>query len=116
MIKAQLVGGSGQQVGVSNAGELLIASGPYDLTEYKELDVNDTAYNFYKPNNSLNFVLTGVIMYGDKQVSSTVNATVIIYEASAEDSATVDRVLVKVEVGQNQSIPFPSMRLCLVIT
>ena len=111
MIRVQLIGGNGQQVGVSNAGELLIAPGPYDLTEYKALDVINTAYNFYKPLDHLNFVLTGIIMYGDKQVGTSTNATVIIYESSAEDSIVVDKTLIQVEVGQNQSIPFPTMRV-----
>jgi hypothetical protein len=50
-------------------------------------------------------------MYGDKQVSGATNATVTIYESDQPDSTTTDRVLVQVEVGQNQSIPFPSIRI-----
>ena len=50
-------------------------------------------------------------MYGDKQVNSSTNATVVIYESDQPDSTTEDRVLVQVEVGQNQSIPFPNIRI-----
>jgi len=110
-IPAYLVGRNGQQVSVNDAGELLISYGPFDLTVFNELDIANQAYNFYGPKGQQQFVMTGFLMYGDKQVSATTNATVIIYEASAPDSATVDRVLIQVEVGQNQAVPFPSIRV-----
>ena len=110
-IPAYLVGRNGQQVSVNDAGELLISDGPFDLAVFNELDIANQDYNFYGPKGQQQFVMTGFLMFGDKQVSSTTNATVIIYEASAPDSATVDRVLIKVEVGQNQAVPFPSIRV-----
>ena len=110
-IPAYLVGRNGQQVSVNDAGELLISDGPFDLAVFNELDIANQAYNFYGPKGQQQFVMTGFLMFGDKQVSSTTNATVTIYEASAPDSATVDRVLIKVEVGQNQAVPFPSIRV-----
>ena len=110
-IPAYLVGRNGQQVSVNDAGELLISEGPFDLTVFNELDIANQAYNFYGPKGQKQFVMTGFLIYGDKQVSPTTNATVVIYEASAPDSATVDRVLIQVEVGQNQAVPFPSIRV-----
>jgi hypothetical protein len=110
-VPTYLVGDNGQHVKVNEAGEVSVANGPYDLAKFNELDAINTAYNFYCPNGSFQFVITGFLMYGDKQVSSSTNATVIIYEASQPDSATEDRVLVQVEVGQNQSIPFPNIRI-----
>ena len=110
-IPAYLVGRYGQQVSVNDAGELLISDGPFDLTVFNELDIANQAYNFYGPKGQQQFVMTGFLMYGDKQVSGATNATVIIYEASAPDSVTVDKVLIQVEVGQNQAVPFPSIRV-----
>ena len=110
-IPAYLVGRNGQQVSVNDAGELLISDGPFDLAVFNELDIANQAYNFYGPKGQQQFVMTGFLMYGDKQVSGATNATVIIYEASAPDSVTVDKVLIQVEVGQNQAVPFPSIRV-----
>ena len=110
-IPAYLVGRNGQQVSVNDAGELLISNGPFDLAVFNELDIANQAYNFYGPKGQQQFVMTGFLMYGDKQVSGATNATVIIYEASAPDSVTVDKVLIQVEVGQNQAVPFPSIRV-----
>ena len=107
----RLMANGSQQVAVNTSGALLVSDGPYDEAQFHELDVINTAYNFFVPRGLEQFVITGFLMYGDKQVSSSANATVVIYEASQPDSITVDRVLVQVEVGQNQSIPFPNIRI-----
>lgn len=107
----RLMGQGSQQVQVNEAGELIVSDGPYDLAMFNELDVINTAYNFFGPNGSKQFVITGFLLYGDKQVSSSTNSTVVIYESDQSDSTTEQRVLVQVEVGQNQSIPFPSIRI-----
>ena len=111
MIPAKIVGSTGGAAKVNNNGELLVSTGAYDLAEFNELAEINTAYNFFKPLGLQQFVITGFLVYGDKQVSPTTNSTVVIYEASQEDTITVDRVLVQFEVGQNQSIPFPNIRI-----
>jgi hypothetical protein len=111
MIPVRLVGADGRLVRINENGELLISSGPYDLAEFNELASPNTAYNFYKPLGSDQFVITGFLVYGDKQVSTLTNATVVIYEADQPDTVTEKRVLIQFEVGQNQSIPFPNIRI-----
>jgi hypothetical protein len=111
MIPAKIVGSEGNSAKVNNNGELLVSGGAYDLAQFIELDLVNTAYNFFKPLGRQQFVITGFLVYGDKQVSPTTNSTVVIYEASQEDTIVVDRVLVQFEVGQNQSIPFPNIRI-----
>ena len=110
-LPVRLMGNGSQQVKVNEAGELLVSDGPYDLAKFNELAVVNTAYNFYGPRGREQFVITGFLIYGDKQVNASTNATVVIYESSQRDSITEDRVLVQVEVGQNQSIPFPNIRI-----
>jgi hypothetical protein len=89
MIPAKIVGSKGGAAKVNNNGELLVSTGAYDLAEFNELAEINTAYNFYKPLGSNQFVITGFLV----------------------DTTTVDRVLVQFEVGQNQSIPFPNIRI-----
>ena len=110
-LPVRLMGNGSQQVQVNEAGELIVSDGPYDLAKFNEMDLVNTAYNFYGPRGREQFVITGFLIYGDKQVSASTNATVVIYEASQPDTTTVDRILVQVEVGQNQSIPFPNIRI-----
>jgi hypothetical protein len=110
-LPVRLMGNGSQQVQVNEAGELIVSDGPYDLAKFNELDATNTAYNFYGPRGREQFVITGFLMYGDKQVSTSTNSTVLIYESELPDSTVEDRVLVQVEVGQNQSIPFPNIRI-----
>ena len=110
-VPVRLMGEGSQRVTVNEAGELLISDGPYDLAVFNELDLINTAYNFYGPRGREQFVITGFLLYGDKQVSGATNATVVIYESDQPDSTTESRVLVQVEAGQNQSIPFPNIRI-----
>ena len=106
-----IVGANGKRVHVNRAGELLIADGPYDETVFNELAADDTPYNFYGPKDGMQFVITNVLAYGDKQVASNSNATVIIYEADAPNTLTVGKVLVQFEIGQNQSLPFTGLKI-----
>lgn len=101
----------GTSAKVTKSGELVVSPLSYDQTSFNELAEINTAYNFYTPISNKQFVITGVLSYGDKQVSSSTNATVIIYEASTIDTVTVDKVLVQFEIGQNQSIPFVALQL-----
>jgi hypothetical protein len=111
LIPVYLLSADGNHVSVNKAGEVLVASGPYDLVVFNELAEPNVAYNYYTPDNKKQFVITGFLAYGDKQVGSVTNSTVVIYEASAPDTTTVDRVLIQFEVGQNQSIPLPNIRV-----
>ena len=110
-LPVRLMANGSQQVAINEAGEILVSDGPYDLSTFNELAEINTAYNFFGPRGREQFVITGFLMYGDKQVNSSTNATVVIYESDQPDSTTEDRVLVQVEVGQNQSIPFPNIRI-----
>ncbi len=112
MLGVQISGGSaGAMVAVTPSGELVVAPLAYDETEFNELAVANTAYNFYGPRAGKQFVLTGVLAYADKQVASNTNATVVVYEATNEDTTTVDKVLLQFEIGQNQSLPLPGLHI-----
>lgn len=100
-----------RSVKINEEGELLVSDGAFDTPVFHELAEIDTAYNFFKPRAHKVLIITGFLAYGDKQVSSTTNSTVVIYEATQADSITVDRTLFQFEVGQNQSVPFPSIKL-----
>lgn len=95
----------------TESGELITSDISYDDTSFNELDLVNTAYNFYLPKVGSQFILTSLLAYGDKQVSGSTNATVTIYEASEENSIVVDKILIQFEIGQNQSVPFTPLRL-----
>lgn len=85
--------GTKSKAGVSKIGQLIVAPFAYDETQFIELAANDTAYNFYKPKVGEQFVITGLRAKADRQVSNTVDADVVIYEASSSTTLTVDKIL-----------------------
>lgn len=99
-------------VSVNRAGELQVAQGAFDLTKFIELGVDNQVYNFYPPRVGQQFVLTGLLAYGDKQIATT-NSTVEIFEANAPDSAVVSKLVLQFEIGQSQSITFPNVRILI---
>ena len=110
-VKVTIADGSGATVKVTRSGELVVASIAYDLAEFRELDLINTAYNFYNPKPGKQFVVTGILAFGDKQIGTTTNATVIIYEATSVDSLVVKKNIFQFEIGHNQSIPFSPFRI-----
>lgn len=89
---------------VTQLGQVVVAPLAYDETEFRELAVDDTAYNFYVPKSGKQFVITGIRAKADRQVSPTTDADVVIYEASAPDTLTVDRVLYREAMVQGESV------------
>ena len=110
-IKVRIVGANDQEVSVNAAGELLTSDGPYDLSVFNDMDVINTAYNYYGPKGRLQFVITGLLAFGDKDISNASDTTVSIYESSASNSTTEDRVLLKAELAQLSTLPFPSVKI-----
>jgi len=84
---------NGIRARVTKAGELVVAPFTYDETEFRELAEDDTAYNFYEPKPKHFFVITGFNMKADRDVSQTIDAEVIIYEATSKTETTVSKVL-----------------------
>lgn len=89
---------------VSQLGQVIVAPYAYDETEFRELAVDDTAYNFYVPKSGKQFIITGIRAKADRQVSPTSDADVVIYEASAPDTTVVDRVLYREAMVQGESV------------
>jgi len=85
--------GTKSKAGVSKIGQLIVAPFAYDDTQFIELAADNTAYNFYKPKVGEQFVITGLRAKADRQVSNTVDADVVIYEASSPTSLTADKIL-----------------------
>jgi hypothetical protein len=100
----QIKDGTGKNTAacVSSVGQLVTAPFSYDLVVFKEFAEPNTAYNFYEPKHNKQFVITGIVLVADKQVSSNATADVVIYEASLSDTTTVDNVLYQTGMIQDQ--------------
>ena len=86
---------------VTRTGQLVTAPFSYDDSSFQELADDDVALNFYKPKAGKQFVITGVIATGDKQVGANEDATVVIFEGPDALSETQDKILLKFVLTQS---------------
>lgn len=87
---------------VTNVGQLVTAAFDYDETEFRELGLVNTPFNFYGPKANHRFVITGIVAVADKEVASNASATVVVYEAAADDTLTILKVLFQTAMIQDQ--------------
>ena len=103
--------GNKRELRMTRTGALAVSQLYYDESQYLELAEPDTAYSFFGPKAGQQFVITNIIMFADKQVSATTNALVEIYEGLSADATTPDKTLLKMELGQLQSMVIPVQNL-----
>lgn len=85
--------GTRSRAKVTKIGQVVTAPFAYDDSSVRELAEPDTAYNFYGPRSGEQFVMTGIFAKADRDVSNTVDAIVVLYEASGPSETDVDKVL-----------------------
>ena len=111
MIKVQIVGRSKRIAEVLPNGQLVGSPLAFDETVFKELAEDNTAYNFYKPKPGQQFIITGIRAKADRDVSPTVDASVVIYEADSESTTTVDKVLHQEAMVKAESVTLLPMNV-----
>ena len=89
----RLHGRNGLIAKVTASGELVVAPLSYSESVFKNVNAINTAFNFYEPSPRHQFVITGFNIKADRNVSNTVDADVIIYEADSIDTTTESSVL-----------------------
>jgi len=103
--------GSNSRACVTSNGQLIVTPYAYDDVQFVELAEADTAYNFFEPRHGKQFVVTGLYAKADKQVSSTTEATFVLYEGDSSDTTTVDKTLFSAAVLQYDQISITPMNL-----
>lgn len=93
------------------SGEVIVAPLSYDETVFNDMDAIDTAYNFYSPKSMKQFVITGVIAFGDKDISDASDTVIVIYEADDTTTTTVDKVLLQFGLGKLTSLAILPLHL-----
>lgn len=106
--EVRITGPNGKTAAVGDQGQLVVGANYFDQTVFNVLDTGGTAYNFFPPKVRQKFIVTGAIIKADKQVSATVDAEVVIYEASSADTTTEDKVVIQVAMTEGDLLPlFP---------
>ena len=111
-IQVQLTGQKGQIVEVTPRGQLVVAPLTYSTGRFNNMDVIDTAYNFYEPIPGKRFVMTGFIVATNRNVGVN-GAVIIFYEADAVDSLTVDETILQLDMVKNDVLPIVGLNFIL---
>lgn len=104
-------GGTKNKAKVSSIGQVVTAPFAYDETSFNILDVDSTAYNFYKPKAGKQFVITGIIAQGDQDITANTSPRVVVYESDGAASTTEDKVLLEFVVTRSQGFVFAPLNI-----
>ena len=103
-VQVQLVGRNSRVIEVSGNGELVVAQIEYSSGEALVLNVVNTAFNFHIPTAGKLFVITGFIISTSRNIGVN-GANIEFYEASAIDTITVDKSILRLDMIKNTSLP-----------
>lgn len=88
--------------------------GRFHQSQFMELNVINTAFNFYPPIANQQFVITGLTAKAGQAVSTSTNAIVIVYESNSASSTTPTKLLF--ETGMVRNDQFDLLPLKMLIT
>jgi hypothetical protein len=90
-----------------------LAVGPADFSSAYNatLGVDDTVVNIVPAQADHRFIITGITLTGNRNISTTTDATVDIYEATSETSGTAEVNILTIPVARSTSINLPGLFL-----
>lgn len=99
-------GETGADSKLSSNGELLVRQFDYSTAAFANCNVDDTAFNLKLPLAGSQFVVTGGLISGNRDIG--VNGSIlVVYEASSTSSLTVvNDAIIEVEVPKSTVFPF----------
>lgn len=97
--------GGGHLARVTHAGELITVRGNYDSTFNAAMTSINTAYNLVTPKSGFQFIVTGIVLNADKNVSATDGAIAVLYEATSDTTTTASKTLLTLNIGKNTTVP-----------
>jgi len=99
---------TGKTVKVSDIGELIVRSFNYSTPVFHSLVADNTADTWFKPRAGQRLVITDIIIQTDR--NTAVAGTVIdIYEASSENSTTIDNSILQVDLERQATLPLTGL-------
>lgn len=102
---------TGREASVTRTGALAVGAIQYDEVSFQELATDNIAFNFYTPKAGQQFVITLIHLKADRDVSNTVDAAVVIYEATSVTETTVAKVLFQVNMVRNNILVLPGLNI-----
>lgn len=102
-------GGTGQKATVAPGGELRVISRP-DGSHNATLSIDDIPVEIVEGQRT-DFIMTGLVLTGNKNISTSVDAIVTIFEATADDLTTNLMNLLVIPVARSGQISLLGIHL-----
>ena len=86
---------------------------PYDEAVFTTLDVDDTAYTYYKPKVDFQFLITGILAFADRDVNDQSDTVISIYESLGEGSGVPTKILLQFGMGKLTNLSLVPLNLLI---
>lgn len=105
MIDTQLKDGqgAGTYARITTRGELAVGPLAHSTPSAQTMNSANTAVNFFSPKAGKQFIITSIVLVGDRQIGVN-DATVQIYGATEADSTTATQAIINVDIAKNSSL------------
>lgn len=96
---------------VTARGQVVVSSISFSESFSITVDAINTAFNLVLPKENKNFVITDIILTGDKTISTVNDASIVVYEAPSLAETAPDNVLLDVDVARSSSLVMTGLNL-----
>lgn len=113
MIDVQILDGSGtgSTAKITTRGQVVTAPLEYSLAYNATAGTANVAVNVIEPINGKRFVIDSLMLYANQGVSNTADATVDVYEATSNATATISKSLVQTNMVRQDRIILQQINL-----
>lgn len=101
-------GGSGREAIVLPSGQLAVSPLAASVPRTVSMNATGTGFNFFRPVSDKEGIITEIIISTNKDIGVN-GATITIYEAGDEDTATSDRDILIVNLLKNANLPITGL-------
>ena len=88
--------GDGREAIVTEFGQLVVGPIDYSSASVQTMDVVDTGYMYIPPIQGKRIVITQIVLYANKNVSSLTEADIEIYESTLAIGITVETSILQI--------------------
>ena len=97
---------------VTSRNQLVVGQAEFSSATSIVLIVDDVPINLVGPNSGNNYIITDIIIRGDKNISNTIDAIVSIYESSVGPvSTTQNKVVLSTVIPRSGSLVLNGLNL-----
>lgn len=105
--RVRIVGTEENVAEVTEFGQLVTAPAKYSVASVGTLSADDTGVMFIEPKQGSKIVITSAVLYADRNVSSTIEADVELYESLTGSGQTVETSILQTSLLKQQSVVIP---------